>query len=85
MGKTRVKKVAWGQVSDRLSTGMMVIYGPQGSYIGSCSQFGKVDEVLALSQIEYYKNRQLYFEPDFLIQIDLYWSRTNGLKRFVSH
>ena len=45
----------------------MIIYEPQGSYLWSFSQFSKVDEVdiLALSQIEYYKNRQLYFEPDF--------------------
>ena len=56
-----------GQARDRPSTGIMPIYEPQGSYIGSFSQFSKVGEVdiLALSQIEYYKNRQLYFEPDF--------------------
>lgn len=65
--KTRVKKVILGQARERPRTGVIIIYEPQGSYLWSFSQFSKVDEVdiLALSQIEYYKNRQLYFEPDF--------------------
>ena len=39
----------------------MPIYEPQGSYIGSLSQFSKVGEVdiLALSQIEYSRRRNI--------------------------
>ena len=44
----------------------MVIYGPQGYYIGSFSfQFSKVGEILALSQIEHYKIGDFTLNPIF--------------------